>query len=65
MDLKTYRLIKGIFSEESLNNDEIKLIRVDTQQWNESIVSATHFVKPVPYSKTGLNKMPSFMNEKM
>ena len=51
---RDYRLIKGVFWDEDLTNDELQLIKVDEYEWDESETSISHYIQPVPHASTNI-----------
>ena len=51
---KDYRLLKGVFWDEELRNEELQAIKGNFPQLEESDISTTHFVQSVPYTNTKL-----------
>ena len=59
MTEKDFRLLKGVFCNEDLQNEELQSIRTGIFRWNESDISSTHFIQSVPYPDTAINNESS------
>ena len=46
MTVKNYRLLKGVYSNESLKYQEAHTLHSEMYRWNESDVNSTHFNLP-------------------